>query len=103
MAEGLNVGGPRPATNPLPQQATFSPGEVINEISSAQKRMQEDRIKAENPGVWTRMKETVGFGDKKGREAEIRNAQKMDKIMDDLYAMVFKMYQAMINPQSASA
>ncbi|MBM3267869.1 MAG: hypothetical protein FJZ01_09495 [Candidatus Sericytochromatia bacterium] len=102
----LNVSGARPATNPLPQaEASFAPSEVLKEISSAQKRMETDRIEAQNPGAWTRIKEAVPFvggSSKKEREARIRTAEKMDKIMDQLYEMVFKVYQGLINPQAAS-
>lgn len=97
----LNVSGKRPTT-PLPASDSFAPGEVIKEISSAQKRMEHDRIEAENPGAWTRVKEVFSSGAKREREGKIRNAQRMDKIMDDLYEMVFKIYQGLINPQSVS-
>lgn len=101
----LKVSGPRP-TAPLAKgepEVTFTPSDVIKEISSAQKRMEHDRIEAENPGAWRRFKEVFSSGAKREREATIKNAQRMDKIMDDLYAMVFKVYQGMINPQSASS
>ncbi len=102
----LNVSGARPATNPLPApEPTFAPSDVLKEISGAQKRMEHDRIEAQNPGAWTRIKEAVPFvggSSKKEREAKIRTAEKMDKIMDQLYEMVFKCYQGMINPQTAS-
>jgi len=98
----LSVGGAK-ATAPLPAKTdTFQPADVIKEISGAQKRMEKDRIDAEHPGIWTRTKEVFSSGAKREREAKISSAQKMDKIMDDLYQMVFKIYQGMINPQSAS-
>ena len=97
----LKVNGPRP-TAPLPKTEEFTPSDVINEISSAQKRMEQDRISAENPGIWTRTKEVFSSGAKREREAKIKNAQRMDKIMDSLYEMVFKVYQGMINPKATT-
>jgi hypothetical protein len=102
----LNVSGNRPATNPLPQaEASFAPSDVMKEISGAQKRMETDRIEAQNPGAWTRVKEAIPFvggSSKREREGRIRTAEKMDKIMDQLYEMVFKIYQGMINPQAST-
>lgn len=100
----LSVSGARP-TAPLSKAepaVEFTPSDVIKEISSAQKRMEQDRIEAENPGLWTRTKEVFSSGAKRERESKIKNAQRMDKIMDDLYEMVFKVYQGMINPQATA-
>lgn len=100
----LTVSGGRP-TAPLPKAepvAEFSPSDVIKEIAAAQKRMEQDRIEAENPGAWRRFKEVFSSSARREREATIKNAQRMDKIMDDLYEMVFKVYQGMINPQATA-
>ncbi len=93
----------RPTAPLTKEPEEMVPGDVIKEISSAQKRMEQDRISAENPGIWTRTKEVFSSGAKRDREGKIKNAQRMDKLMDDLYAMVFKIYQGMINPQSAGS
>ena len=102
-----NVTGPGskgaavPPPNASSSSTSITPEQVYNTISAAQKRVDQDAISAQNPGVWTHVKEFFNHSAKDTRLQRIKDDQSYDNIMQQCYAMIASIYQAMVDPTAS--
>ena len=77
------------------ESQSFDLSAIANEVGLARKALGQDKFKAENPGMWQKTKEVFSAGAKKDRLDRIQSAEAMDKLLDQLMALVGKATKAM--------